>query len=92
MKVIQEQLKEGVIEKAPPISQQKEFYIPHKNVIRETAETTKMRIVYDGCARETPDAPSLNDYLFSGPAAESLPNNPSGRHQEGIFAHPDPRE
>ena len=40
--IIQEQLKEGVIEKAPPVSQQKEFFISHKSVIRKTAETTKI--------------------------------------------------
>lgn len=69
--IIQEQLREGVIEKAPPVSQQKEFYIPHKSVIRESAETTKLRIVYDASARATPDAPSLNDCLYPGPALQN---------------------
>ena len=31
-----------------------EFYIPHKAVIRESAETTKLRIVYDASARANP--------------------------------------
>ena len=61
--IIKEQLAEGVIEKAPPVSQSKEFYIPHKCVVRNTAETTKMTIVYDASARETPDSPSLIDCL-----------------------------
>ena len=70
--IIQEQLAEGVIEKAPPVSQpQKEFYIPHKSVIRKSAETTKMRIVYDASARATPDSPSLNDCLYPGPALQN---------------------
>ena len=72
--IIQEQLTEGVIEKAPPISPAqplKEFYIPHKSVIRKSAETTKMRIVYDASARATPDAPSLNDCLYPGPALQN---------------------
>ena len=70
--IIQEQLREGVIEKAPPVSQpEKEFYIPHKSVIRESAETTKLRIVYDASARATPDAPSLNDCLYPGPALQN---------------------
>ena len=45
--IIKEQLDKGVIEKAPPVLQSKEFYIPHKSVVRKTAETTKMGIVYD---------------------------------------------
>ena len=72
--IIQEQLSEGVIEKAPTVSNvqpQKEFYIPHKSVIRKSAETTKMRIVYDASARATPDAPSLNDCLYPGPALQN---------------------
>lgn len=41
--IIQEQLTEGVIEKAPPVSQpEKEFYIPHKCVIRKSAETLSL--------------------------------------------------
>ena len=38
--VIQEQLKEEIVENAPPEVTGKEFYIPHKAVIRETATTT----------------------------------------------------
>ena len=52
--IIQEQLAEGVVHKAPPVLQPKEFYIPHKFVIRKSAETTKMRIVYNASARATP--------------------------------------
>ena len=69
--IIQEQLAEGVVEKAPLVAQSKEFYIPHKSVVRKTAETTKMRIVYDASARETPDSPSLNDCLHPGPVLQN---------------------
>ena len=70
--IIQEQLTEGVIEKAPPVSQpEKEFYIPHKCVFRKSAETTKMRIVYDTSAGATPNSPSRNDCLYSGPPLQS---------------------
>lgn len=69
--IIKEQLAEGVIEKAPPISQPKEFYIPHKSVIRKSAETTKMRIVYDASSRATPNSPSLNDCLYPGPVLQN---------------------
>lgn len=43
--IIREQLQNNVVEIAPVEVVGKEFYIPHKAVIRETAETTKMRIV-----------------------------------------------
>ena len=69
--IIKEQLAEGVIEKAPPVSQSKEFYIPHKGVVRKTAETTKMRIIYGASAPATPDSPSLNDCLHPGPALQN---------------------
>ena len=69
--IILEQLVEGVIEDAPPVPQSKEFYTPHKCVIRKSAETTKMRIVYDASARATPDSPSLNDCLHAGPTLQN---------------------
>ena len=44
-------LGKGVIKKAATVSQlQKEFYIPHKSVICNSAETTKMQIIYDASA------------------------------------------
>ena len=45
--IIKEQLQEGIIEEAPLAATGQEFCIPHKAVVRERAETTKMRIVYD---------------------------------------------
>ena len=47
---------------------QKKFYIPHKAVVGENAETTKMRIVYDAFAKAYESAPSLNDCLEIGPS------------------------
>ena len=49
--ITQEQMRDGVVENAPDQTKGKEFYI-HKPVIRENAETTKMRIVYDASAKE----------------------------------------
>ena len=66
--IIRDQLAEGVIAPAPPQAIGKEFYMPHRAVIRETAETTKMRVVYDCSARGAKDVPPLNDYLEPGPA------------------------
>ena len=101
--IIQELLEEGVVEKVPTVAQPKEFYIPHKSVIRKSAETTKMRIVYDASARASPEAPSLNDCLYTGPAlqnklwdvliqTESLSSGRIGRHQEGVPSNSHPRE
>ena len=49
----------------------REFYIPHKPVVRETAESTKLRIVYDASARAHDNAPSLNDCLHAGPPLQN---------------------
>ena len=48
-----------------------EFYIPHKPVVRESAETTKLRVVYDASARAHSGAPSLNECLNPGPPLQN---------------------
>ena len=69
--VIQDQLAQGVVERAECEAKGREFYIPHKAVVRETAETTKLRIVYDASARAHDKAPSLNDCLNTGPPLQN---------------------
>ena len=69
--IIREQLQNKVVEVAPEEIVGKEFYIPHKAVVREMAETTKMRIVYDASARATPESPSLNECLYPGPPLQN---------------------
>ena len=69
--IIKQQKAEGIIESASDPPQGKEFYIPHKPVIRVGAETTKLRIVYDASARENAQAPSLNDCLYAGPPLQN---------------------
>ena len=69
--VIQEQLAEGIVERAPNSVEGREFYIPHKGVVRETAESTKLRIVYDASARAWDGAPSLNECLNTGPPLQN---------------------
>ena len=69
--IIQEQLREGIVEEAQMPAKGREFYIPHKAVIRENAETTKMRIVYDASARANDTAPSLNECLDAGPPLQN---------------------
>ena len=49
--IIQDQLARGIVERASEEPQGREFYIPHKLVIHESAESTKMRIVFDASAR-----------------------------------------
>ena len=40
--IIQDQLREGIVEEANMPGSGREFYIPHKAVVRENAESTKM--------------------------------------------------
>ena len=65
--VIRDQIEQGIVEKAPSEVTGKELYLPHRAVVRENAETTKTRIVYDASARQREDTPSLNDCLLTGP-------------------------
>jgi len=58
--IIREQQQNSIVEVVPQEIKGKEFYIPHKAVIRETAKTIKMGIVYDASA----DSPSLNECLI----------------------------
>ena len=46
--------------------------MPHKAVIRESAQTTKVRIVYDASAKPNSNSPSLNDCLETDPSLENL--------------------
>ena len=70
---MKEQVQKGILE---PIPQQPTgeviHYIPHHPVIREEAESTKIRIVYDCSAKSKPDEPSLNDCLETGAALQPL--------------------
>ena len=71
--VIKEQLANGIIEPANQSSTMFEacnsliHYLPHNAVVRQDRETTKLRVVYDGSAREKDGSPSLNDCLLTGP-------------------------
>ena len=64
--IIQDQLKEGVVEPAPSEPVGREYYMPHCMVIKESAETTKLRVVYDCSAQGGKGLPSLNDCLEPG--------------------------
>ena len=71
--IIQDQLKQGVIETAPPNPTKKEIYIPHKGVAKQDAESTKLRIVYDASAKGSNTQPSLNDRLPQSRSNASKP-------------------
>ena len=43
-------------------------YLSHHPVVRKDALTTKVRIVYDGSAKQTVNTPSLNNCLETGPS------------------------
>ena len=67
--VIQDQLKNGIIERVSPDEESpvgKTCYIPHQAVIKRDRDTTKLRIVYDASAKRG-DEPSLNNCLYPGP-------------------------
>ena len=59
--IIKGQLQEDIAKKAPEIADEnKEFYLPHKPVYWEDAETTKVKVIYDASAKATKDSSFLN--------------------------------
>ena len=72
--IIREQQKAGIVETVDRNTscQNREFYMPHKAVIRESAQTTKVRIVYDASAKPNSNTPLLNDCLETGPSLQNF--------------------
>ena len=67
-KIINEQIQEGIVSKVTGMEDaQKISYLPHSAVIRQEAETTKVRIVYDASCKDKVTKTSLNDCLHVGP-------------------------
>ena len=70
--VIEDQIKARIVELLTGYAAgQRHFYIFHKRVVRESAETTKFRVVYDAPARTYSGAPSLNECLNPGPPLQN---------------------
>ena len=66
--IVQEQLKSGIVERVPEKEVAVKHYIRHHAVIREGAESTKVRIVFDASAKQRQSGRSLNECLHKGPA------------------------
>ena len=72
--VIKDQLLKGIIEMVGNSDQpvlnsncNSIHYLPHHAIIRQDRETTKIRVVYDGSAKEGGQSYSLNDCMNTGP-------------------------
>ena len=67
--IIRDQFKDGIAERVSDDKLfGKEFYLPHRPVIRKAAGSTKVRILFDASAKENDQFPSLNDVTEAGPA------------------------
>ena len=65
---LNDQEKLGIISKVPKSEYDEvhSFFLPYKGVYKESSESTKLRLVYDGSARMK-NCPSLNQLLNTGP-------------------------
>jgi hypothetical protein len=70
--IMQGQLKQGIVEKSSDEPVGKEFYLTHRPVIRTSAESTKVRIVYDASSKEGENSPLLDDCLETGPQLQNI--------------------
>ena len=73
-KFTQEQINAGIIEKVNETKtpeKGKEFYLPHRLVIQESAEASKIRIAYDAPAKPHKNSVSLNECLETGPPLQN---------------------
>ena len=71
--IIEGQLGAGVIEEALQSSSgESVFYVPHKPIVKRSAVTTKVCMVFDASAKPQPLTYSINDCMFTGPPLQSL--------------------
>ena len=82
-------MKEGIVEHVQnndnKITPGQVHYLPHRAVIRENNETTKLRIVFDASSKAKGEH-CLNDILYSGPCLLSYLYEILLRFQTGKFA------
>ena len=69
-KIIKQYINDGIVK---PVSSTKTsydlesvHYLPHRAVVRQNRDTTKVRIVFDASVHVN-NEPSMNDSLYSGP-------------------------
>uniref|UniRef100_A0A1I7YR93 DUF1758 domain-containing protein n=1 Tax=Steinernema glaseri TaxID=37863 RepID=A0A1I7YR93_9BILA len=62
--IIKEQLRQGIIEEAPPDNGSLCHHLPHRDVFKED----KRRIVFDASSKERKNDNSLNDCQYRGPS------------------------
>eukprot|EP00794_Sanderia_malayensis_P019296 gene19296-biopygen16176 len=72
--IITEQCTTGIIERVMKLekTENKVHYLAHQAVVREEAETTKVRIVFDASCKSKKTGTSLNDCLHVGPPLAPL--------------------
>ena len=67
------QLRDGIIETVPEQpSGEQTFHMPHKPVVRDSATTTKVRMVFDASAKPHHLANSVNDCMYTGPPLQPI--------------------
>ena len=72
-RIISEQLQTGIISKVSKMEDaERVSYLPHSAVVRENAETAKVRVVYDASCKDKNTGTSLNDCLHVGPSLTPL--------------------
>ena len=64
--VIKQYLSYGIVEKVTASNTNYAHYLPHRAVVRDERETTKLRVVFDASAKYK-GFPSLNELLDPGP-------------------------
>lgn len=58
--ITRNQLTQGPVGRVEKESNGKTFYVPHKPLVRKTAESTKIRIVYDASAQAYDKQENIN--------------------------------
>ncbi|CAB3987087.1 Hypothetical predicted protein [Paramuricea clavata] len=71
--IVAQQLEKGIIERVPgEPTGSRVFYMPHKPVVKSSATTTKVRMVFDASAKPNPLARSVNECMYKGPPLQPL--------------------